>query len=295
MFDFYAGLIKALISVILVAVGYGFKVLGDRRHARIAKEEREEQSWRDQRQRYWSPLLQSAREFSSRLEDLSHIYRTDKVWEESLNMFTPEGLSGDFRELYALSRDPIQDLIGSDDPNERRRSEAATQKVRTRMCYPLNFATSSLYRAARYLALAGRAQRALNEGEFDLPNEARDEMLRLVLNVRQGLAGKTGAGIFIEQQESLAELMWEPAGRVITNFEFRKRLLELPGWEQFTALLIFFLSEDDNEEGVRARFRPKLCYEVKATIKTLRALEMELARLCSSRSKVDYHALWRSR
>jgi hypothetical protein len=116
MFDFYAGLIKALISVILVAVGYGFKVLGDRRQARIAKEEREEQSWRDQRQRYWSPLLQSAREFSSRLEDLSHIYRTDKVWEESLNMFTPEGLSGDFRELYALSRDPIQDLIGSDNP-----------------------------------------------------------------------------------------------------------------------------------------------------------------------------------
>jgi hypothetical protein len=42
-----------------------------------------------------------------------------------------------------------------------------------------------------------------------------------------------------EQQESIGEMMLTSDGSVITQSEFRQRLLELPGWEQYTALLTF--------------------------------------------------------
>ncbi|MFL6102405.1 MAG: hypothetical protein ACJ74K_03505 [Actinomycetes bacterium] len=52
-----------------------------------------------------------------------------------------------------------------------------------------------------------------------------------------------------------------------SHFDFRRRLLELPGWEQFTALFLFFVSEDDRLDGDddRARFAAKVPHEVRAT------------------------------
>jgi hypothetical protein len=72
-------------------------------------------------------------------------------------------LSGDFRELYLLSRDEIpwsQDKdegpsILDSDGNQPRRDDEVVQRVRKRMCYELTLATSSLYWTARYLAHAG--------------------------------------------------------------------------------------------------------------------------------------------
>lgn len=62
-------------------------------------------------------------------------------------------------------------------------------------------------------------------------------------------------------QDSIAEMVWGPAGRVITNLEFRKRLLELPGWEQFINLCRFFV-----------HFQYKVEHEVAKTIPALREL-----------------------
>lgn len=84
-------------------------------------------------------------------------------------------------------------------------------------------------------------------------------MLRLLSNVRGSLQGN--AGILVEQQDSIAEMVWGPAGRVITNLEFRKRLLELPGWEQFINLFRFFV-----------HFRYKVEHEIAKTIPALREL-----------------------
>jgi hypothetical protein len=55
--------------------------------------------------------------------------------------------------------------------------------------------------------------------------------------------------------------------RAQLHFDFRRRLLELPGWEQFTALFLFFVSEDDRLDGDddRARFAAKVPHEVRAT------------------------------
>jgi hypothetical protein len=92
------------------------------------------------------------------------------------------------------------------------------------------------------------------------------------------LQGK--AGVFGEQQESIAEMVWGSADRVITNFEFRKRLLDSPGWEQFTNLFRFFVD-----------FDRKLDYEVKQTISALHELEQEVNQLSSCQSKRAYAAL----
>lgn len=69
-------------------------------------------------------------------------------------------------------------------------------------------------------------------------------------------------------------MMLTPDGRVITQFEFRQRLLQLPGWEQYTALLTFFITEDDNIEArpSAARFNAKVDHEVLATVIALSTL-----------------------
>jgi hypothetical protein len=144
------------------------------------------------------------------------------------------------------------------------------------MCAELNYATTTLYRTAKYLALANLVHADMREGRLELPESARCEMMRLIETTGKSLAGDTGAGIVAEQQESIAEMMWDSARHVITNFEFRKRLLELPGWEQYTALFVFFLSEDDNLDPPldgRIRFVPKLPHEIKNTIQALSDLE----------------------
>jgi hypothetical protein len=67
-----------------------------------------------------------------------------------------------------------------------------------------------------------------------------------------------------------------------SHFDFRRRLLELPGWEQFTALFLFFVSEDDRLDGDddRARFAAKVPHEVRATTGALGRLEARLSEIC---------------
>ena len=69
-------------------------------------------------------------------------------------------------------------------------------------------------------------------------------------------------------------MMRASGGHVITQDEFRQRLLALPGWEQFTALMTFFLTEDDDVAGrpSAARLAAKIDYEVTATIDALHVL-----------------------
>jgi hypothetical protein len=61
-------------------------------------------------------------------------------------------------------------------------------------------------------------------------------------------------------------MMVDSGGKVLSHYDFRRRLLEVPGWEQFTALFLFFISEDNKldiarlgeREKNRARFVAKL-------------------------------------
>ena len=55
-----------------------------------------------------------------------------------------------------------------------------------------------------------------------------------------------------------------------------------PGWEQFTALFLFFITENDQPDGRpdRARFAAKLPYEVQATTGAWGRLEARLAEIC---------------
>lgn len=83
-------------------------------------------------------------------------------------------------------------------------------------------------------------------------------------------------------------MMVDSTGRSSPTMTFRRRLLELPGWEQFTALFLFFISEDNkldlsqlgNHEKNRARFVAKVDHEVDATIKALARLETRLTKIC---------------
>jgi hypothetical protein len=98
----------------------------------------------------------------------------------------------------------------------------------------------------------------------------------LIADVGAKLQGEGGAGMFSEQQESIAEMMVDSGGKVLSHYDFRRRLLEVPGWEQFTALFLF-ISEDNQldisklgmREKNRARFVAKLDHEVDTTIEGL--------------------------
>jgi hypothetical protein len=102
------------------------------------------------------------------------------------------------------------------------------------------------------------------------------------------LQGDGGAGMFSEQQESIAEMMVDSGGKVLSHYDFRRRLLEVPGWEQFTALFLFFISEDNQLDiptlgeraKNRARFVAKLDHEVDATIEGLARLRTRLSEIC---------------
>jgi hypothetical protein len=60
-------------------------------------------------------------------------------------------------------------------------------------------------------------------------------------------------------------------------------LLEVPGWEQYTALLTFFITENDNIKDYpdAARFDPKVDNEVLATVTALGTLIASLDRSAS--------------
>jgi hypothetical protein len=160
--------------------------------------------------------------------------------------------------------------------------DRAVQDLRKRMCYELNYATSSLYRTARYLARARLLHQHLSGGGSSLAPTDQEGLDRLIAEVGAGLQGASGAGIFLEQQESIAEMMVDADGRVLSHFDFRRRLLDVPGWEQFTALFLFFITENDKPDGRpdRASFAAKLPYEVQATTGALARLEARLAEIC---------------
>jgi Effector-associated domain 1/TIR domain len=222
--------------------------------------------WIADRRSYYLPLQEAARDLEKRLADLARIYRH----ESQDPGFTPESLSADFRELYLLSPDPIAALYHpGTDPNQPRRDDHAVQRLRTRMGRELNFATSTVYLAARFLARAQMNRRLLKEGRTSLPAQPARQLRDRLAAVSEAWQGR--AGLPTEQQESIGEMMLTPDDRVITQFAFRQRLLEVPGWEQYTALLTFFITEDDDTEArrVAARFDAKVDHEVLATVTAL--------------------------
>jgi hypothetical protein len=269
--DLYAEIAKVFVpGVIGIVGGYFVKKWEVKRQDHKV----ENDLWSTQKQSHWSPLLRATRELKTRFEFLRDIYL-----EKPGMPFDPKSLSGDFRELYMLSRAEIP-YVQDCDPNAPRKDEHGVQHIRARVCHELTFAESSLYITVKYLGNAEHVWRDLNEDLLNVPKDARDELMRLILNVRESLQGKSGAGIFHEQQEYIGETVWSTAGRVITNLEFRKRLFDLPGWEQFKNLLRFFVE-----------FAPKLEYEVKDTIVALGDLEKQVDQLRSCPSKRDYEAL----
>jgi len=149
------------------------------------------------------------------------------------------------------------------------------------MCYELTLATSALYWTARYLAYARLVHLHLSGGGSRLDPDDREGLDHLIAKVGAALQGPGGAGIFSEQQESITEMMVDSDGKVLSHYDFRRRPLELPGWEQFTALFYFFISEDDepDKKDGRARFVAKLDYEVDATIEALSRLETRLTKI----------------
>jgi hypothetical protein len=52
-------------------------------------------------------------------------------------------------------------------------------------------------------------------------------------------------------------MMVDSGGKVLSHYDFRRRLLEVPGWEQFTALFLFFISEDNKLDISRLGEREK--------------------------------------
>lgn len=232
------------------------------RKAWRASRQSELDQWIADRRSYYLPLREAIDDLKTRLESLAKIYR-----REPGAGFTPESLSADFRELYLLSSDPIANLYDSD-PNQPRREDHAVQRLRTRMNRELNFATSTVYRAAHFLAWAQMNRRLLDEGRSHLPAQPTEQLRGQLAAVSKCLEGPGGAGLPTEQQESIGEMMVTTDNRVITQFEFRRRLLELPGWEQYTGLLTFFITEDDDIEARpnAVRFAPKVDHEVLATV-----------------------------
>lgn len=264
------------ILVLLSAVlGYGAKWAQDWWTARRAQAKEDAALWSLHQQQVHLPLLDAGRQFKTRLSELADVYAGTS------SVHTPESLSGDFRELYLLRPDEIPDLLASDG-NRPRLDDDAVQRLRKRMCYELNFATSSLYRTARYLAYARLAHLHLGGGGSSLAPADRESLDRLITEVGDALQGPGGAGIFSEQQESIGEMMTSSGGKVLSHYDFRQRLLELPGWEQFTALFLFFISEDNqpNRRDGRARFVAKVPHEVRATTKALGQLEIRLTEIC---------------
>ena len=281
---------QILIVLVSTLVGYGGKWAQDWWTAKRAQEKEDEALWSLHQQQFHLPLLDAARQLKARLSELADIYRGKST------RHTPESVSGDFRELYLLSRDELPwsqetdegPSILDSDGNQPRRDDGAVQRLRKRMCYELTLATSSLYWTARYLAYARLAHRHLSGGGSNLKTADREGLDQLIAAVGAALQGPGGAGVFSEQQDSIAEMTVDSDGKVLSHYDFRRRILELPGWEQFTALFLFFISEDDKldiatlgeHEQHRARFVAKLDDEVAATIGALSRLDARLTKLC---------------
>jgi hypothetical protein len=281
---------QVLIVLLSAFVGYGSKWAQDWWTARNARKREAEALWSLHKQQVHLPLLDAGRQLEARLSELADIYRGKSP------RHTPGSLSGDFRELYLLRRDEIPwsrdkdegPSILDSDGNQPRRDDFAVQRVRKRMCYELTLATSSLYWTAPYLAHARLAHLHLSGGGSSLDTADREGLDQLIADVGAKLQGDGGAGMFSEQQESIAEIMVDSGGKVLSHYDFRRRLLEVPGWEQFTALFLFFISEDNQldiatlgeREKNRARFVAKLDNEVDTTIEGPARLRTRLGDIC---------------
>lgn len=145
------------------------------------------------------------------------------------------------------------------------------QGVRTRI-HELNRATPSLYRTAKYLGYAQRVRRELVHGQLKISRETREEMIKLLSNVRKELNGTSeqhpGAGVIDDLQDLIGESVWGQNDSVISYYEFRERLLSATGWEQFTELFRFFVE-----------FHKKMDTEVKKTSEALTLLQSALERV----------------
>jgi hypothetical protein len=263
-------ILGAFIGAVVGGVGaLFFKMWLDWRQARARE-----------RQTRWLPLLGAARDLKARLEELDAIYRReppkepwdDHTWEDAAKAtHRLPSKARDFHELYLLDGNPVpirsfQELAA--DPDARRRDDRAVQPVRTRI-HELNYATSSLYRTARYLGYAYHVRRELEHGQLRIAKRARGEVIARLWSVRTELNGTSvsnpGAGIIDDLQDLIGEIVWGQDDRVISYHEFRERLLRAPGWEQFTDLLRFFV-----------HFHYKMDYEVKKTREALAELSSVL-------------------
>jgi hypothetical protein len=203
---------QILTAGVSVLVGYGGKMAQDWWTARRARQQADRALWSLHKQQFHLPLLGSARELETRLSELAAVYRGS-----SQGAFSAESLSRVFREVYLLRPDELPDQDGAllaADGDQPRRDDRAVQHLRKRMCYELNFATSSLYRTARYLAHARLVHQHLSGGASSLAPVDQEGLDRLIAEVGTGLQGATRAGIFLEQQESIAEMMVDADGRV---------------------------------------------------------------------------------
>jgi hypothetical protein len=290
MADFYAEAAKILLPVLLGGLGgYGVKVRLQQRE----QNRKEIESWHSQKQSHWSPLLAAAHELRTRFDHLSCLLRKcgdpdgcrhDGQCRQPKPGGAPcaqpvsrESFYRDCCELYMLKREKI-DSFDPLDPNAPRADPQLVQCTRRRMGHELTYTSSSVYKTARYLGLAERVRRDLAGHLLMLEGAHRQTMTSLIERVRDSLQG-SGNGIFVEQQESIAEVVWHPAGGVITNFDFRQKLLAPSDWDQFTNLLRFFV-----------HFEQKLDSEIANTSSSLADLIAELHRLCSAGSKEDYES-----
>jgi hypothetical protein len=240
----------------------------------------------------WLPFSIAVRELKERFDDLTSIYKHPSPpyswgtlkWKDSTgdeHVFPLE--SRDFHELYLLdiNSSPIYNFGElSVDPGERREDEHAVQKVRERI-HELNRATTSLYRTAKYLGYAQRVLKELMLDQLTIAESRREEMTKAILYVRTELNGTSpqnpGAGIIDDLQDLIGESMWGPDNSVISYYEFRERLLNPKGWEQFTDLYRFFVS-----------FHFKLDTEVKKTREALALLAAALERAVGPRQTIRF-------
>jgi hypothetical protein len=206
---------QILIALVSTLVGYGGKWAQDWWAAKRAQEKEDNALWSLHKQQFHLPLLDAGRQLEARLTELADIYRGKP------SQHTPESLSGDFRELYLLSRDEIpwsQDKdagpsILDSDGNLPRRDDEVVQRVRKRMCYELTLATSSLYWTARYLAYARLAHLHLSGGGSSLASADREGLDQLIADVGPGSRARAERESSPSSRSRSRRSWWAPTGR----------------------------------------------------------------------------------
>jgi hypothetical protein len=265
------------IEILKIAASFAGAIIGGV-GAFLIKEYLDQRRARQQEhQTRWQPLYTAARHLGEGLRELTWRYKNpdylwgDYTWTDSQNLPHPIPLrSRDFHELYLIDSDPpligdFQSLPAA--PGARRKDGRAVQRVRERI-HELNAATISLYRTAVYLGYAQRVTQELQLGLLHVSRGRRQELLRLLANVRTQLNGPSGAGMIDDLQDLIGRSVWNDDGTILTYYEFRERLLSDKGWEQFIELFRFYV-----------HFHLKIDSEVANTEKALETLCAELAKI----------------